>query len=298
MPMLQHLNALPQKPDRVVVLGAGGFLGGTILRRLQADGIPTLALDLPAFDLLAPEAPRTLAAALHATDTLIFVSAKAPCKNTAMLVDNVRMAAAVCAALRLQPVRHLVYQSSDAVYKDAREPLAESACAEPGTLHGVMHLAREVALRNEFAGPLAIIRPTLVYGLADPHNGYGPNRFRRLAAEGKEIVLFGEGEERRDHVFVDDLAELARLVVLHRSTGVVNAVSGEVVSFRTLAEFCAGQFTPRSPVQGSPRSGPMPHDGYRAFAPSAALSAFPGFRFTPWREGLAKVCTQMKISSS
>lgn len=298
MPMLQHLNALPQKPDRVVVLGAGGFLGGTILRRLQADGIPTLALDLPAFDLLAPEAPRTLAAALHATDTLIFVSAKAPCKNTAMLVDNVRMAAAVCAALQLQPVRHVVYQSSDAVYQDAREPLTESACAEPGTLHGVMHLAREVALRNEFSGPLAIIRPTLVYGLADPHNGYGPNRFRRLAAEGKEIVLFGEGEERRDHVFVDDLAELARLVVLHRSTGVVNAVSGEVVSFRTLAEFCAGQFTPHSPVRGSPRSGTMPHDGYRAFAPSAALAAFPGFSFTPWREGLARVCAQMKTSPS
>jgi nucleoside-diphosphate-sugar epimerase len=39
--------------------------------------------------------------------------------------------------------------------------------------------------------------------MGDPHNGYGPNRFRRLAAGGEEIVLFGEGEERRDHVQVE-----------------------------------------------------------------------------------------------
>jgi nucleoside-diphosphate-sugar epimerase len=42
--------------------------------------------------------------------------------------------------------------------------------------------------------------------MGDPHNGYGPNRFRRLAAAGQEIVLFGGGEERRDHVLVDDVA--------------------------------------------------------------------------------------------
>lgn len=294
--MLTNLHSGPQKPARVVVLGAGGFIGGTILRRLQADGISTLALDLPAFDLLAPDAAQILAAALRPTDTLIFVSAKAPCKNNAMLLDNLRMAEAVCAALRRQPVAHLIYQSSDAVYRDVREPMTEASCAEPGTLHGLMHLGREVMLKSEFSGPLTFIRPTLVYGLNDPHNGYGPNRFRRLASEVREIVLFGEGEELRDHVLVDDVAELARLVVLHRSTGIANAVTGEVVSFRQLAEFITAQFPSRVTVNGSPRTGPMPHNGYRAFAPSAAQRAFPGFRFTPWREGIARECTRMKTS--
>jgi len=55
--------------------------------------------------------------------------------------------------------------------------------------------------------PLAILRPTLVYGAGDPHNGYGPNRFRRLASANQPIVLFGEGEERRPAVLagVDEL---------------------------------------------------------------------------------------------
>jgi nucleoside-diphosphate-sugar epimerase len=224
---------------------------------------------------------------LESSDALVFVSARAPCKDLAMLRENLVMAEAVCTALRTVPVSHLVYISSDAVYKDSPRPLTEVSCAEPGSLHGVMHLAREVALRQAFAGPFALIRPTLVYGFDDPHNGYGPNRFRRLAAAGENIALSGEGEERRDHVDVHDIAELVRLVLLHRSEGIANAVSGEVVSFRELAEFVASEFEPRVDVRSSPRSGPMPHDGYRAFDNSAITQAFPGFRFRVWREGLA-----------
>ena len=57
--------------------------------------------------------------------------------------------------------------------------------------------------------PIVVLRPSPLYGVADPHNGYGPNRFSRLAAQGGEITLFGEGEEKRDHVFVEDLGEIA-----------------------------------------------------------------------------------------
>lgn len=288
--MLTHTHLTPQRPTRAVILGAGGFIGGAIHRRLQSAGLATLALGRPAFDLLAPGAADQLASTLQPTDTLIFVSAKAPVKNPAMLLENLRMAEAACAALSRQPVAHVVYISSDAVYKDNPGPLDESSCAEPGSLHGVMHLAREVRLRSAHAGPLALVRPTLVYGLDDPHNGYGPNRFRRLAAEGKEIVLFGEGEERRDHVAVEDIAEIVLRIVQHRSSGTANATSGEVVSFRALAEFCAAQYPTKVAIKGSPRSGPMPHNGYRPFVPSAALAAFPGFRFTSWRDGLARVC--------
>lgn len=292
--MIQHSHLTPQKPIRAIVLGAGGFIGGAIFRRLQRENIPALPLGRPAVDLLAPGSADQLAAELQPTDTLIFVSAKAPVKNPTMLLENLRMAEVVCAALASSPVSHVIYISSDAVYKDSDQPLDESSCAEPASLHGVMHLAREVMLRATFAGPLALIRPTLLHGLDDPHNGYGPNRFRRLAAAGKEIILFGQGEERRDHVAVEDVAELTLRVALHRSTGIVNAVSAETVSFRTLAEFCAAQFPAPVAIKSTLRSGPMPHNGYRPFAPSAALVAFPGFSFSPWRDSLARACLATK----
>jgi nucleoside-diphosphate-sugar epimerase len=290
--MITNLHASPRKPARVVVLGAGGFIGGATARRLRSEGTEVAALGRDSCDLLAPEAANHLAEALRPDDALVFVSARAPVKNVAMLMENMRMGEAVCAALQKQPVAHVVYVSSDAVYEDSAEPLSESSCAEPGSLHGVMHLAREVMLRNEFAGPLAFVRPTLTYGINDPHNGYGPNRFRRLAAEGKDIILFGEGEEQRDHVAVDDIADLVLRIILHRSTGIANAVSGGVVSFRALAEFIAAQFAPPVAITGSPRTGAMPHNGLRPFAPSAALAAFPGFKFTSWREGIARMCAE------
>jgi UDP-glucose 4-epimerase len=290
--MITNLHESPRKPARVIVLGAGGFIGGATARRLRSDGIEVLALGRESCDLLAADAAAKLTEELRPDDVLIFVSARAPVKNVAMLLENIRMGEAVCAALKNRPVAHVIYISSDAVYKDSAEPISESSCAEPGSLHGVMHLTREVILRSAFSGPLAFVRPTLTYGIADPHNGYGPNRFRRLAAEGEDLVLFGEGEEQRDHVAVDDIAGLVRRIVLHRSTGIANAVSGEVVSFRALAEFVAAQFTPTVAIQGSPRSGPMPHNGLRPFAPSAALAAFPGFSFTPWQRGIAAMCAE------
>lgn len=292
--MLMHLHPNPRKPARVVVLGAGGFIAGAIHRRLVADEIATLALGRPAMNLLNSDAANLLANLLRPDDTLVFASAKAPCKNLQMFVDNMNMVQVVCTALKKCAVAHVVYLSSDAVYKDSSQPITESSCAEPSSLHGVMHLAREVALRQEFAGPLALVRPTLVYGLEDPHDSYGPNRFRRLAASGQEIVLFGEGEELRDHVYIEDIAELVRLIIMYRSAGIANAVSGEVVSFRDLAAFVAAEFAPPVAVKGSPRTGLMPHNGFRPFDNSAVLSAFPGFRFTPWREGLRKVHAQFR----
>lgn len=286
--MLEHLNATPQKPKRVVVLGARGFVGGNSARRMMAAGIDVLALDLPDMNLLEPGSAQKLKAQLRPDDSLLIVSARAPVKNANMLTDNIRMMETVCAALDGTALHHVGYISSDAVYRDSMQPLNEDSCAEPGSLHGAMHLSRELMLKSVVTAPFIAFRPSLLYGPGDPHNGYGPNKFRRLAAEGKDIVLFGEGEERRDHVFIGDLAELVTRVFLHRSRGILNIATGEVVSFRDIAERVARSMTPAVPVKGSPRQGPMPHNGYRPFDIANCRRAFPDFKFTPLDEGLAR----------
>jgi len=288
--MLTHHRSPSETQNRVVVLGAAGFVGAASVRHLRGAGVETLPLGRGELDLVSAGAPALLKGYLRPGDTLVFVSARAPCKDAAMLVENARMAASVCAAIKGADLSHLVYVSSDAVYKDSSAPLSEESCAEPASAHGAMHLAREVLLRGEFPGPMAILRPTLIYGVDDPHNGYGPNRFRRLASGGKPIVLFGEGEERRDHIHVEDVAELLTRIVLRRSTGILNAVTGSVASFRELAEFTASLFDPRVPIQASPRSGPMPHNGYRAFDATGIARSFPDFRITQWQDGVRSTC--------
>ena len=286
--MLEHLNPAPRPPARVVVMGAGGFVGGALAARLARDAIPVLALGRQDVDLLAAGASERLAAMLRADDAFVAVSALAPCKNSEMLVQNMVMARAMVRALAAAPAAHVINISSDAVYADSAEPLTESSCAAPGTLHGAMHLAREVMFRAEVPAPIAILRPSLLYGASDPHNGYGPNRFRRLAQRGEDIVLFGEGEERRDHIFIDDVAELLVRMLLRRSKGELNIATGEVYSFREIAETVVQLSGREVAIKGSPRSGPMPHNGYRPFDIRACNEAFPDFRYTPIAEGLAR----------
>jgi len=283
-------------PERVVVMGAGGFVGGSLTSMLVRQGVPVLALDRDEVDLLAPGAAERLAGYLRPTDTFVAVSALAPCKTAAMLADNMVMVTAMLGALARVPVAHVVNISSDAVYPDDPVPLAESTPAAPTTLHGAMHLAREIMFRAEVAAPLAVIRPTLIYGARDPHNGYGPNRFRRLAMAGQEIVLFGEGEERRDHVLVDDVVELVRRIIVRRSRGVVNAATGIVVSFRQLAEQVVALAGTGAAIRGTPRQGPMPHNGYRPFDPSGCGVAFPDFQWTPLAQGLARAQSEAPVA--
>lgn len=286
--MLTHTFATPAKPARVVVIGAAGFVGKAVAARVEKDGIPVLRVTRAEVDLLAADAAERLGALLKDGDSVVAVSAIAPCKNPAMLQDNLTLTQALVKAIGGIKAAHVVNISSDAVFCDQEAPLTEDSAKAPDSYHGIMHLARELMFRTELAAPLAILRPTLIYGAGDPHNGYGPNQFRRKANKGEDITLFGEGEERRDHVLVDDVAELVARTLAHRSTGSLNVATGVVTSFRDIA-LAAVKLSGKSvAVNGSPRKGAMPHNGYRPFNPAATQAAFPDFAYTPLAEGMAK----------
>jgi len=288
--MLTHnATRYPGIPTRVIVMGAGGFLGTALVKLLSKKNIPHMALASSNLNLLDAEASNKLIDIIQPEDSLVVISAIAPCKDNQMLLKNISMMASVCAAIEKSPPKHVIYISSDAVYADDEKPLTEISCAEPSSLHGVMHLAREVMLKQVCMMPLAILRPTLVYGAGDTHNGYGPNQFCRFAVEGKSITLFGEGEEQRDHVYIEDVVKIISHVITHKSSGVLNVASGIVTSFREIAQMIASQFNPPIVIKTTPRKGPMPHRGYRPFDIAACRNAFPEFRYLSLKDGLKKM---------
>lgn len=268
-------------------MGAAGFVGSAVVARLARDNVPVLALGHADIDLLAAHAADRLAATLQPGDVFVAASARAPVKNSDMLIENMSMARAMVRALASAPVVHVVNVSSDAIYADSDEPLTEQSVTAPGSLHGVMHLARELMFGAEVQTPLAHVRPTLIYGPRDPHNGYGPNRFRRLASSGEDIVLFGNGEERRDHVYIDDVAELIVRILYHKSVGSLNIATGEVRSFDEIAQQVIRLSGRAVAIKVTPRCGPMPHNGYRPFNTASCRAAFPDFQFTRLEVGLA-----------
>lgn len=287
--MLDHLSATPAAPARVVVLGARGTIGKALMARLAAERIPTLGLGSSELDLLATGAADLLAGLLRPDDAVLMLSALTPDKgrDIGTSMKNLRMAETVCAALARRPAGQVIYLSSDAVYAMGPALLSEDTPADPADLYGVMHKAREVMFAATVEPErLAILRATMVLAADDTHNSYGPNRFRRQALEGGKITLGGRGEETRDHVYVDDLAELIRLVLVHRSHGLLNAATGVSLSFLEVARLVAAGFVPPPEILFTPRTNPVTH---RHFDITATRRAFPRLRFTPLADAIARV---------
>jgi len=288
--MLTHQNNPARNPARVALLGAKGFVGAALRARLEEERIPVVPLGRPSVDLLDPDCIGRLATLWGAHDALVVTAALTPDKgrDMATLVRNLKMAEHLAAALAKQPCAHVVYFSSDAVY-DASQPLvSEATAAAPGDLYGVMHLARELALR-EAAGkagiPFCVLRPCAIYGAGDTHNSYGPNRFIRSALSEGKIKTFGSGEETRDHVYIGDVCRLALLALSHRSVGTLNLASGEAVTFGWVAAEVARLAGTAVAIEQLPRGGPVTH---RRFDVTAISRAFPGFKPTPIGKGLAE----------
>lgn len=284
--MLTHQNTTPTSPDHVTLVGAGGFVGRHIKMALDAKKIETTALTRTECDLTSGNSVDVLKAAFAKGGAVVITSAIAPCKTPDQTHDNIMMIRNVCAALQeSDAVTHVVYISSDAVYDDADVNISETSPAAPTGLHGAMHVTREIMLSNATKAPVALPRPSLLYGAGDPHNGYGPNRFRRQAKEGEVIKLFGEGEEQRDHVYIDDLAALVGKILDHQSEGILNIATGTSTSFRDVAERAVVLAGTGASVKGTPRQNPIVH---RHFDTTALHKAFPDFTYTDLAKGMMR----------
>ena len=75
------------------------------------------------------------------------------------------------------------------------------------------------------------IKTTLIYGNNDPHNGYGPNSFFKISKKKFTNKLYGKGEELRDHINVDIVAEVIFECIIYKYVGILNLVTGSKISF-------------------------------------------------------------------
>jgi len=264
--MLKKILKEPKKPKRILLFGCNGFIGNTILTKLAKDKINFLGLSKEKYNLLDEKNISKIRRIIKPTDCIIFISAIAPCKNLDLFSQNLIILNNFCKIILNKNFIQLINISSDAVFSDTLNKINETANKEPSTIHGLMHLTREKVFEN-IVDPkkLVIVRPTLLYGKQDPHNSYGPNMFARLISNNKDIKLFGNGEERRDHVSVDDVAEIIKRILIYRCYGSINIVSGKVISFYDIANYLKKISNSKININTSKRIGPMPHNGYRAF---------------------------------
>jgi UDP-glucose 4-epimerase len=149
------------------------------------------------------------------------------------------------ACRRHNPTVKVVYAGTRQIYgKPERLPVDESHLVRPTDINGINKAAGEqyhLVYNNVFGVRACSLRLTNVYGPRQliKHNRQGfIGWFIRLAVEGGEIQIYGDGSQLRDFVYVDDVVDAFLLA------GATDAVNGEVfnvgspdpVSHRELVE--------------------------------------------------------------
>jgi len=150
------------------------------------------------------------------------------------------------------------------------------------------HVAKERGI------PFCVLRPSAIYGAGDTHNSYGPNRFIRTALNAGTIRLFGDGEEQRDHVYIDDVVAVITRALETRFTGVLNVVTGRAVPFRDVAACVARHVGGTVVIESALRTGPVTH---RPFDTAKLCSVFPTLTMTSLDEGVAKTVAALRTSA-
>jgi UDP-glucose 4-epimerase len=272
---------------RIIVIGKSGFVGSELFLSLAAINAEVIGIGREDVDLTSPLSVIYFADIVRDSDIVVFASGDVPVKSLEQFENNLSMLRNFLDGIKGKKLSQLIYISSDAVFADSLQPLRENSRRGAENLHGLMHMVREVALENsDFMEVLCILRPTTIYGARDPHNSYGPCSFMRLAKHEEDIVLFGKGEEERDYVHISDVAAIVTRIIQKHTKGALNLASGEVHSFFEIAALTQDIVKSKSLVASKPRSGPIPHNGYRPFDITNLKLAFPEFLPVPLKEGL------------
>jgi len=294
--LIHHGHAVSQKPSRVVILGGTGFIGRNLAKNLEAAGVEVRTVSSAEVNLCEAGSSDILAGLVKKNDTLVMASAVTPDKgrDSRMQIKNFVMGQTLCDFLEKSSPAHVIYLSSDAVYDDALALANEASPSAPSSFYGVAHLGRERMLSDVLkkqGTPLLVLRLSILYGADDPHKSYGPNRFFRTAAAEQKITLFGNGEEKRDHVFVKDACRLITRCAERQSRGLLNVATGISVSFGDIALKVQTLFQGKVRIETTPRANPVTHRHYDI---AALLETFPDFRFTPLETGLAETLKEIR----
>jgi UDP-glucose 4-epimerase len=244
--------------QRVLLTGVSGFLGRVLCHQLVQSGyhvtgidqnsptnyLTTLALpqDFIQLDLTNPQpvAPQSFDIIFHLAGLAsITHSIQAPAQDFAQnliatfkLLDKLR---------ECSWKGQFVYVSTAAVYGEPQQiPMTEETPTKPISPYGVSHLASEEYIRvfSQCYGFSAVI--------ARIFSMYGPRQTKQVVFDilrktllcDEPITLFGDGNEVRDFIHVNDAAQALLLLTKQADIGapIFNVCSASGITIRDLAE--------------------------------------------------------------
>lgn len=271
--------------DRMVVTGVAGFIGSHLAERLLARGDEVIGIDCLT-DYYDPRQKRANLAPLQDHSRFRWVEADLVTLDLAPLLDgtkvvfhqaaqagvraswgrefdhyihhNIAATQRLLEAAKGRSDLRIVYASSSSVYGDVeRVPMREDDRPAPHSPYGVTKLAAEHLCRlytRNFGLPTVSLRYFTVFGPRQRPD-MAIHRFIRACLTRGELVVYGDGRQRRDFTHVSDIVD-ANLAAAERGApgGVYNIGGGNLTELNTLIEtivaLCGNRATiTRQPTQ-------------------------------------------------
>lgn len=241
----------PLKGLRCLVTGGSGFIGATLLRRLQAGGATVMAPSSTELDVTRMETAEECFTT-HEPDVVFHLAAKgvrATSSPGILHAVNAKGAANVVkAASRCKSPPRLVMAGSSFEYAPLPRPLSEDDDAPGADEYGTSKAEGRV-LAKACAGGLSCfwLRPFNVYGAGEPLPRLLPYLVD-CALNGK-VADVTEGLQMRDYLRVEDLAECmvrtALIPAAHARWELMNLGSGSPMSVRDFIKSAAAALEAR-----------------------------------------------------
>jgi UDP-glucose 4-epimerase len=308
---------------KVVVTGGAGFIGANLVRQLtETQGVDRVVVvddlstggesNLEGVDvelLRGSILDRSLLdRACAGADAVVHLAALASVPGSVAdplgtdLV-NVTGTLEVLQAARRAGDAHVVVASSSAVYgNDPRMPKRESMRTVPLSPYGVSKLAAEaytMAYAACFSLPVLPFRFFNVFGPLQPaghvYAAVVP-AFVDAAVSGRELTIFGDGEQTRDFVYVGTVCDVLVDAVRRRVTSedAVNLAFGMRTSLNGLVRELEATLGHRLPVSYTDA---RPGDIRNSQADTERLRAlFPDIVPMPLQEGLRRTVDWFRVS--
>lgn len=259
---------------KALVCGAGGFIGGHLVERLKSEGYWVRGVDIKAHEFQPSAAdefvlgdlrdPSSVDCVMDGIDEVYQLAADMGGAgyiftgehDAAVMHNSATINLNVAEAARNHAVSRVFYSSSACIYParnqtttDAPDCSEDSAYpADPDSEYGWEKLFSErlyLAYARNYGLSVRIARFHNIFGPLGTWRGgreKAPAAICRKVAEapdGGEIEIWGDGEQTRSFLYVDECVEGVRRLMTSNLQEPVNIGSEEMVSINELAEMTA-----------------------------------------------------------
>ena len=225
---------------KLLVTGALGNIGTILCNKLQKNNIPFIGIDIASksftndnffqLDITNESDLHEKKSVFNEVDTLIHLASKIDAGvdiiNTGIESVNVNVKGTLNLLEYLPNLKNILFASSYMVYGTPKQnPVTENHIQAPHTVYGTSKIVTEKYLQSyaqEKGINLTIFRYMGIYGLMSHYANQAIPIFIKLIATGKSPIIYGNGLQRRNHLFIDDAIDAILVWINNKNSGIFN----------------------------------------------------------------------------